>query len=195
MRKRISLVVCIVLTVVLAFTVSVFAYSSEVHHILVTPVVQAKTNWCWAACAEMAGKYMYSVSNRSQYDVVNYIKGTPGDLYPDVAGSIAETATGANYITYSNHSFSSIGMPFSFDAAHAALGNHHPVLAGCAHFTGTGHMVTIYNTVKVIDAGVTYTYVNYYDPADGNGYVCTYSDFCDGTYNGYSYVETCYVLY
>ncbi len=195
MKNKISVVICLILIVVMSFTVTAIAYSSEVHQTLVTPVVQAKTLWCWAACAEMAGKYMYSSSNRSQYDVVNYLKGTPSDLYPNVAGSISETATGASYITYNNHSFSSIGLPFSFDALHAALGNHQPVLAGCTYLSGGGHMVTIYRTVKAIDGGVTYTYVSYYDPANGNGYVCTYSDFCDGTYNSRNYAATGYVLY
>ncbi len=41
----------------------------------VTPVVQAQTNWCWAACAEMVGKYYFPNYAMNQYQLTNTLVG------------------------------------------------------------------------------------------------------------------------
>ena len=53
----------------------------------VTPIQQAKRYWCWAACAEMVGKYFKPDTSKTQWDVVRATKGTEDEPYPDVSGT------------------------------------------------------------------------------------------------------------
>ena len=46
------------------------------YYVSVTPVQQLQSNWCWAACAQMAGRSKYPSSTRTQIHVVNHIYGT-----------------------------------------------------------------------------------------------------------------------
>ncbi len=43
------------------------------YYVSVTPVQQLQSNWCWAACAQMAGKAKYPSSTRTQIHVVNHL--------------------------------------------------------------------------------------------------------------------------
>lgn len=61
----------------------------------VKSVQQAKSNWCWAACAEMAGKYVYAYSIRDQWDVVDYVKTGCTGSYPNEAGTLRESEKGS----------------------------------------------------------------------------------------------------
>ena len=79
----------------------------------ISQVVQAKTNWCWAASSEMVGRYQNSSSTRDQWDIVKYIKGSS---YPNEGGSNSEiekairyasentvTYNTSNTLTFANH--------------------------------------------------------------------------------------------
>ena len=161
----------------------------------VTSVKQDKDNWCWAACAEMAGKSVYSgTSYRTQYSVVNKIKGTAADPYPDVSGSISDSATGAKYVTYDTVDFESKSSKWSFSEIETSLTNGHAVQAGAGYynwiFRDGGHVVVIYATTT--DAAGT-EYISYIDPWDGKSYTCTYKAFCDGSFNNRKYDQTIYV--
>lgn len=62
----------IVVALFFALAIPAFAASKTLG---VSEIDQNKTEWCWAACSEMIGKYYDSGSNRDQYDLVEYIKG------------------------------------------------------------------------------------------------------------------------
>lgn len=62
---------CISLALVLATFFSLPAQAAMTE-LVVSKIQQTKSNWCWAAAAEMAGKYKYSSSTRTQSDVVAY---------------------------------------------------------------------------------------------------------------------------
>lgn len=68
----------------------------------VTPVHKAFSNWCWAACAEMAGKNVYPSSWCVQYTVVSLIKGSGN---PNVGGTAYETASGCTIVTNSTKNY------------------------------------------------------------------------------------------
>lgn len=82
-----------------ALTQTLKVEATTISQLGVTPVVQAKSNWCWAASADMAGGYNPR-GTRTQYDVVKYVKGGLFDSYPDVPGSPVDAAKGAKYASY-----------------------------------------------------------------------------------------------
>lgn len=161
-------------------------------------VLQEKTRWCWAACAEMAGKGVYSSSSRDKYDVVKYLKGTSSDPYPDVSGSLSDSVAGSEYVAYNRASFTSMYSTLSFNDITTNLQRGYPVQAAIAiHRDGkryNGHMVVIYMTQFIDNSdGVSYE-LDYVDPGNAKSYHCTYSQFCDGSFNGKEYDQTVYVI-
>lgn len=140
-------------------------------------VVQAETNWCWAACAEMAGKNVYPASSRTQASVVEYVFGTQ----VNETGSRIQGAQGSQYVADNRKSFSYVDARWSYSQIVEAINKGYVVQASVGYYdeTGTrrlgGHRLIIYAT----SFGST---LSYYDPGDGTTDTCTYSEFCYGGY-------------
>lgn len=185
----VSLVTVVPSNVVNALTIT--------NSVSVSSVTQAKSNWCWAACAEMAGKSVYASSTRSQYSVVYYLKGVASDPYPNVSGYITDTEAGSEYVSYSNEDFRSTSSTWSFSQIATSLGNDNPVLASAGYYSNGvrtgGHVVVIYLTQMIDSSSGTSCYVKYIDPWDGASYYCTFDSFCDGSFNGRIYDRTVYI--
>lgn len=155
----------------------------------VTGVVQEKTNWCWAACAEMAGKQAYPSSDRDQWDVVKEVKGTLFTPYPNVGGGMSESIEGSEYVTYSTITFSKSGSDTSWETLcnNMAAGKAIQAQAGYYSSSGSrtsGHIVVIIECFVTGSATSVVKNIRYIDPLDGLTHVCSYEEFCDGTYNG-----------
>jgi len=135
----------------------------------VVPVEQAKSNWCWAACAEMVIKHYGGTAD--QWVVVNYI--FPNLNYPNYGGSIAQTDQAIDhYQSKKNGMISSSSL--SFTAVKYQINNNAPIVVGWKWYGGGGHMVTIRG---YDDASPQYVY--WCDPSDGYGHKNYYSWFVD----------------
>ena len=97
-KKWLSLCALIgMLSVVLSLSASADYYYTLDRGVL-TDVQQAKSNWCWAACAEMAGHYVYPQTDKSQWAVVRYFKGTATEDYPNVGGDSSDMERAVEYV-------------------------------------------------------------------------------------------------
>lgn len=138
---------------------------------------QQKSNWCWAAAAEMAGKFKYSSSTVTQADIVAKIK---GNSTVNEAGSTSETAKSIEYVTGGYYGASStILFRWGWDKVKTSIDNNYPVVP-LVNDGSSGHYYVIvgYNST---DASIA---VN--DPWDGQRYECTWADFDAGdTSNGW----------
>lgn len=166
----------------------------------VIPVIQQKSNWCWAASAQMAGKSLNSSSTRTQSQIVFEVKGhTNND-----GGTLNETRRGTEWVSYYKEPLTYIGHNLTTGRLNTSQIESHiyrryPVAAAAGYYTGTtrtsGHVVVIY--------GVHYTEgpqgiihnIMYTDPANGRVYTCTYNNFCNGNFNGRKYDGTIFVVY
>lgn len=162
------------------------------------PVVkQAQTQWCWAACAEMAGKNVYPSTDRTQYSAVQYVKGNDSNPYPNVTGTAKDGAIGSQYISYDKKTFSYIIEPWSYNQIVASLKNGYAVQAGAGTYSGStrvsGHRVVINNAQFIPEFPGAAEYIDYQDPWDGKTHHCTFASFCDGSYNGRIYDQTVFV--
>ncbi len=165
--------------------------------VYVKGVKQAKGNWCWAACAEMMGKTVYSSSTRDQYSVVKYLKGTLLESYPDKTGSMQECALGSQYVAYSKETFKSTASTWNFSEIATSISKGYPVTAAAGYYENGerdgGHDVVIVATRFTDDASGSQYYIDYKDPWDNSTHHCTFSSFKNGSYNGRKYDKTIYV--
>ena len=191
MKKRILLVG---ITILVAFCLSFSAYAdrSYSYSISVTPVVQSNSNWCWAACAEMAGKVLYPSTGRTQSDAYCYIYHS---LTGNASASIEDSANATEYVTHFNSTLTGVYYTLSFSTIKTHIQNGNPIQAAAGYYIGStrcgGHVVVIKG---VYFASATSTkYIQYVDPANGNTYSCTYTAFCNGSYNGRKYDQTVFV--
>lgn len=176
--------VSLILTLLLIslFSSSALAYTKTCN---IPRVTQAKSNWCWAACDEMDGKWAYyDTSTRTQWDVVWHVKGWPWDPYPNEPGNIYETEDGAEYVTYDNKAFFNNWSPFSLAAIRDRIGLQpgKPFIA----LISSGHMVVVNGADYTLDR------VGYVDPLNGTMYWVNYSDFCSGAIQGGDYIGNVY---
>ena len=102
MRRKLE-----VFTVFLLITVFISSATVYAGTLGVNSVIQQKSNWCWAACAEIVGKYENPTSNRTQSDAVNYIKGSSSI---NSTGTSGETAKAAKYISCSVADYYTTGI-------------------------------------------------------------------------------------
>ncbi len=110
-----------------------------------TGVMQAKTNWCWAASAEASAHHAYEYSNRSQYHAVYLIYGPE---YPNLGGNIEQTAQAATYLAHNYVSYQYYSsMPVSEFFISQIVQDKVPII-GYIYYdengpTSYGHMVTL----------------------------------------------------
>lgn len=154
----------------------------------VTSVVQAKTYWCWAACAEMAGKQAYPTSDRTQWDVVEEVKGWLLNPHPDSSGDLDDSIEGSEFVTYGTKSFNKSYDDISWETLCDNMASGKAVQAQAGYYTASGarnggHVVVIIECFVSGSATSVTRNIRYIDPGDGATYTCTYESFCNGTFN------------
>lgn len=195
MKKGYKLIAVLMSVIVMLISSPTGARAAEqIYYVQVAGVLQAKSGWCWAACAEMAGKNAYPSSTRNQYSVVNVLHGTPSNPYPNVGGTIGDSATGTQYVTYYNATYHATNSALTFLGLQSHLSNHNPVQAGAGYYyngdrTG-GHVVVIYETYSSTSTSGTIKEISYIDPLTNTRFTCTYSSFCNGSFNGRIYDQS-----
>lgn len=189
----------VILTLALAMTCQTVFATVQTESVRVTAVIQKKSNWCWAACAEMAGVVVHPASPLKQTDVVKHLKRTEEENYPNVSGKIEDCAAGAQYVARDLVKFDSIDAPWNFSQIAMSLAKGYPVQAAAGYYTGNtrngGHVVVIYMTQFIDNSAGTSYYIDYCDPWDGTTHHCTLSSFLDGSYNSRKYDKTAYVVW
>ncbi len=135
-----SVVLLLLLALVLITPISASADTLNVR-----AVKQAKSNWCWAACAEMLGCYEEPGSTRSQWDVVMHVTGSTDN----VPGSAEDAAVGAAFVCYNTSSFAATHRAFSKAAIKNMIDNTgNPLIVGIVWvdrdgYPVAGHMMVI----------------------------------------------------
>lgn len=170
---------------------------SSTTSVSITGVRQAMDQWCWAACAEIIGKTVFSGSTRTQFDVVNLLKRTDENPWPNVGGLPSDGAAGASYVAFYNKNFMGEYETLNFSEITYSLAKGYAVSTSGGYYESGervgGHAVVVYMT-QFIEYGAQTTYrVTYYDPWDGTTHTCSYEEFCDGTYNSRIYDRSVYV--
>ena len=98
-------------------------------------------------------------------------------------------------VTHFNSTLTGVYYTLSFSTIKTHIQNGNPIQAAAGYYIGStrcgGHVVVIKG---VYFASATSTkYIQYVDPANGNTYSCTYTAFCNGSYNGRKYDQTVFV--
>lgn len=159
----------------------------------VTPVKQAKSNWCWAACAEMCGKSVDNSSTRTQYDVVEYIK---CGQYNSTA-NLGEILIACEYVT----SFSKDFRNGTLSAAKLSnyILSRQGVIAILSKNNGTiGHDVVINqiltNVIVGENSASSIYSIGFIDPWDGETHLSDFDAFCNGSYYSYKLQTMVYAV-
>lgn len=169
--RRIMIAVMVVLVVMCNLNITAFAAFEELN---VPQYTQENTNWCWVAAAQMAGKYKYSASTRTQTQIVEYITGSSTMNDP---GTIWQTANATEYVTNNTYNLSAALLStWSWEKIKTSIDNGYPVIA-LVRSNGSGH----YYVIRGYDPTTNKIAVN--DPADGTRYTCAWEEFCEGTWN------------
>ena len=151
-----------------------FPSQAAMTELVVPRIQQVKSNWCWAAAAEMAGKYKYSSSTRTQSNIVAYIKGSSTN---NDTGSIFETANATEYVTYNNYGLSATWfIRWDFSKVKTSIDNGYPVIP-LVNDGNSGH----YYVIRGYDSQTGEIAVN--DPWDGSRKVVTWSNFDSGNWS------------
>jgi hypothetical protein len=176
-KRHLKLFTCLALASVMSFSNisnSVHAYTTELS---INVVKQAKTNWCWAATAEMAGGRIYGNSNRTQTDVVSHVKGSS---LPNNAGTLAEGKDGSEYMCYDSSlfTFKYSNTPFTITQIRTAINSAYPIQASIGYYSGStrtgGHRVVICG----VDSSESR--LQYINPWDGTSHWVTLATFKTG---------------
>ncbi|MCD7948338.1 MAG: C39 family peptidase [Oscillospiraceae bacterium] len=107
---------------------------------------QEKTNWCWAACAEMEGKAINPASTVTQDEIVSYTK---GPTLPNTAATAISTAKAAKYASDFTATFDYQYYKWSWEKLYAEIKSGNPVIVLCGYYdksTGQrlyGHYIVI----------------------------------------------------
>lgn len=149
--------------------------------------------WCWAACAEMVGKYVEPSATVSQSDIVTFIHGSPGDT-PQFTGWDPDCAKAITYVCGSS-AYGDNVTRLSFSESTDKLMNYKPFVSHILWNNNAGrHDITCYGydehneSLFFMDPGA--------NPSNYN-YEVTYSILltgCNlptgsGTYNSTIYLE------
>ncbi|MBR4555784.1 MAG: hypothetical protein IKO27_09365 [Ruminococcus sp.] len=186
MKKIAGKICSVILAVVMSCTM--MGLSTKAAYVDVTAVKQQKTNWCWAACAQMSAMIACPAYYHNQSQIVTYIFGSTYNY----AANIYQAAMGASYGSCYYRTFSSTSSPLSFSQINAKLTAGYPVQAGMVHYSGStpdgGHMLEIYQTYSIFSIN----YVLLVDPYDGSRGTLSYNYLLNTGPSGYKYEETVY---
>ncbi len=168
-NKKKGTVACIVSFIVIA--VFVLQVNASTYNLNVTKYSQEKSNWCWAACAKMVGKY-YGY-NLSQSAICIYVKGSA----VNEAASLSEVTKAIGYASKKIISQSGIAQSQAFSINIKA---NKPCVLRIGWNSGGGHVYVISGIQEGVPFDDTYLYM--IDPISGNssGYYA-YSSLVNGT--------------
>lgn len=178
----------IFLLAIFLFSMTTVAFAENWYYVGVPVIRQQKTQWCWAASGEMAGKAVNPSSTRTQSDGVYYVTGGY-ENYPNTSNAAASVAT---YVSKNQKRFYVDRGTWTINSIRSEIMDRQSpliTLGGYYDYYGNrngGHFV-------VIDA--VYEYSNtlrYVDPWDATTHWCSYQAFKDGSYNSRKYEETVY---
>ena len=152
-------------------TVTIFGAMKELD---VVGCVQQQSQWCWAAAAQMAGRYKYSESTVVQGQIVAHVKGSSSINEP---ASIFETGNATEYVTNDTMELSST-LLVKWDWEHVTLSidNDYPVIA-LVNGGGNGHYYVICGYDSTTER------IMVIDPGSGTRLTCSWEDFNDGTWS------------
>lgn len=182
----------VVISIILLLSVLVTtAYAADPEGVVLSVKgfqTQEKTNWCWVACARNSVRFERSVL-RSQTAAVKKVKGAN----VNEGGTIAEIEKAAEYISYSNEDYDAISKKLSFVNLKSQVKRNNITIACAGYYDSNnvrngGHAVVIIGYVVNSNGN----YVQYFDPWDGIPYICSYTQFCNGSYNNRKYDFTVY---
>ena len=103
----------------------------------VTKYKQEKSNWCWAACAQMVGKYI-TKTVKEQSVIVKHVKGAvidDGATYDEMSTAIKYATSSSSLYRYTTPDFSVIHK--------AVYEKVHPGVIAIVWDTGYGHSMVI----------------------------------------------------
>ncbi len=168
--------------------------TTQYHGVNIVEVVQAQSNWCWAACAEISGRNVFSNATRTQYDVVIFIK----ESLVNEGGTLDESVRASQYVSNNRRNYNQTFSTWNFSQIVNSLRNGFAVQAAGGYYSGGnrvgGHMVVIYGTQFVDNSSGLLYYIDYFDPWDGTRHHCLFSEFCNGNYNDRIYDGTVFVV-
>lgn len=177
------------LTFMLLFSMTQIAFAENWYSVPNVPVIQqAKTQWCWAAAGEMAGKAFDPYSTKNQTSGVYYVRGN----YLNEPGYSREAAAVAQYVCSNKKTFYVNQYTWSMSNIRRDIMTYKSPLIFLAGYYDNygnrngGHFVTGDAVYEVSN------YLRYKDSWDATTHWCTYSSFSDGSYNGRQYEETIY---
>ncbi len=180
-KKIIATLLACIMTVVAPISI----YAGE---LFVSPVRQAMSNWCWAACDQMAGDYEIQGSARTQYDVAQYVLGSQVNL----GANIAQIAQGAEYVTYFYADYYGEVVTFSLSTLASYINNvGNPVIPVVVWFDEYGDPVAAH--ALLVCGHNTSNQLKVIDPYTGTAEWMSYSNLCNWG-NGY-YLMTAYTGY
>ena len=185
--------VCIVMLMMFDTSTKAANYSDTTGRFLYALyVVQDKSNWCWAASAENAIIWEMH-PDLTQWDAVYQLKGYPTNPYPNFSGSIFDSRDAAKYISEYTESYYAIENFKSFYFLQEMINDNHPIINGAGYYNSLGNRTGGHATLIFgwcTNTGVER--ITYYDSDTDTRETCLYSAFCDGSYNGRKYDQTCY---
>ncbi|MGN1031134.1 MAG: papain-like cysteine protease family protein [Butyricicoccaceae bacterium] len=161
MRKVVGKVASALLAIAIIFASPIHVYAAS-KTLGMTRYEQEKSNWCWAASAQMVGKYVYG-TKMSQSNICTYVKGE----VVNTTATISQVATALYYTT--RKGTASSNSYFSLSTSQTHINNSKPFIARLGWNSGGGHAVAIYgyndSTLYVADPAVGcgkqgYTYSN-----------------------------------
>lgn len=169
--KRRLLTVPIIVILFMSFSVSVFAASKLLG---VSEIDQNKTNWCWAACSEMIGKYYNGGSNRDQYDIVKKIKGNTNNQ----PGTVSDICAAIKYVSNDSVTFTGQYSALSFSSCRNEIDGSDPFIVWLQGKNGAIGHVVIASGYKT--GNTNYLYI--LDPSPNNdGQYISYTGLINGT--------------
>ncbi len=162
--KNLKIFMALTLVFSTLITSNVFAATKNLS---VDRVRQSKTNWCWAACGEMMGSYLYSSSTRDQYDIYEEIKGSRTTNY---TANLNEVRNAIEYGAHDKVNISYSTSKWAFSKFKTSIDNYEPVVIRMGWSNGGGHVVVVkgYNdsnsSVNIVDPASTT--ISYYKVSD-----------------------------
>ncbi len=118
MKQKLFTIIAALLLVI-SLSITALAASTTLG---VSEIDQNKTNWCWAACSEMIGKYYNNTSNRDQYDIVEEIKGNTNNQ----TGTSSDICSAINYASVNSVTFQTSESALSFSSCQTEINNSDP---------------------------------------------------------------------
>jgi len=149
---------------------------------------QEQSLWCWVASARNSVRFEKTIL-RSQKSAVKKIKGSVIDR----DGTITEIEQAAEYISYGTEDYDAIEKNLSFSNLKSQVKRGNVTIACAGYYDSNnkrngGHAVAITGYLE----NAQNNYINYFDPLDGVSYMCSYAEFCDGSFNKRKYDFTVY---